>query len=175
MLEAAKDAVRRMDYDERAHLTREGVERLSQEQVDRILGSLMDQLTESEKREFAEWLYTGHLKALHQDEVAETNRDLLQELWPHLEEAQAAGLRSWQAYDHLPPHLQDYMYTKTWLDCTRWEGYRTAFVTWWDSRAPKWLSRRLRKVARQFAWSKRQREILAQRTKDRGVYDEDAE
>ena len=175
MLEAAKDAVRRMDYDERVHLAFEGIERLSQEQVDRVLGSLMDQLTDTEKKEFTEWLYTGHLKALHQDEVAETNRDLLEELWPHLVEAQAAGLRSWQAYDRLPPHLQDYMYTQTWLDCTRWEWYRTAVTTWWESRAPKWLPWKLRNVTRRLSWSKRQRTVLPERMKDRGVYEEDSE
>jgi hypothetical protein len=173
MLEAAKSAVRRMDLEERVHLLLEGTEHLSQEQVDRILGSLMDQLTDGEKNEFAEWLYAGHLRALEFDEVAETNRDLILELLFHLRETQGAGLRPWQAYDRLPPHLQAYM-SKTVMDCTRWEWYRTMATTWWVLHAPKWLPRMLRNPTRWLNWSRRQRRALERmKEMDRGVYEED--
>jgi len=173
MLEAAKSAVRRMDLEERAHLFYEGTEHLSQEQVDRVLGSLMDQLTDSEKTEFAEWLYAGHLRALELDEVAETDWDLSLELRSYLQEAQAAGLRTWQAYDRLPPHLQAYM-SKTVMDCTRWEWYRTVANVWWVLHAPKWLPRNLRNPTGWLNWSRRQRRAL-ERMKElgRGVYEED--
>ena len=173
MLEAAKSAVRRMDHDERVHLFLEGTEQLGQEQVDRVLGSLMDQLTDGEKNEFAEWLYVGHLRALELDEVDETNRDLLLELRSHLQEAQGAGLRPWQAYDGLPAHLQAYM-GKTVMDCTRWEWYRTVANAWWVSHAPRWLPRKLRNPTRWLYWSRRQRRALERmKEKDRGVYEED--
>ena len=173
MLEAAKDAVRRMDLEERVHLSSEGTERLGQEQVDRVLGSLMDQLTDVEQNEFAEWLYTGHLRALELDEVAGTDRDLLLELRSHLQAAQDAGWRPWQVYHRLPPHLQAYM-SKTVMDCTRWEWYRTAVNVWWVHHAPKWLPRTLRNPPSWLSWSSRQRRAI-ERMKElnRGAYEED--
>ena len=175
MLEAAKDAVRRMDHEERVHFAFEGTERLSQEQVDRVLGSLMDQLTDDEKKEFTEWLYASHLRALQLEEEAETNKDLLQELYPYLQEGQGAGLRSWQIYSRLPPHLQAYM-SKTVMDCTRWEWYRTVVNDWWFLHVPKWLPRTLRDPTRWLKWSRRQRRAF-QRMKelDRGAFEEDAD
>ncbi len=172
MLDAAKSAVRRMDLEERVHLFLEGTEHLGQEQVDRVLGSLMDQLAEGEKKEFAEWLYAGHLRALEIDEVAETNRDLSLELRSHLQETQDVGLRPWQAYACLPPHLQAYM-SKTVMDCTRWEWYRTVANAWWVSHAPRWLPRKLRNPTRWLNWSRRQRRALERmKDMDRGVFEE---
>jgi hypothetical protein len=140
-----------------------------------MLDSLMDQLTDGEKIEFAEWLYTGHLRALELDEVDETNRDLSLELGSHLREAQGAGLRPWQAYDRLPPHLQAYM-SKTVLDCTRWEWYRTVVNVWWVLHAPKWLPWKLSNLTRWLNWSRRQRRAI-ERMKEMGggAYEEDSD